>query len=363
LDELTTELAELKALVASIAPVNKALSGHEDSVVQQYVSIRRRFDYAAFAVALYASFEKFVENLATAFICLESRRVQYAALPQKLTDKHLTGTAELLWRRRIGEGRYTGMSELGAIKNLFECLNGTNPYTLNEAVVIAHDANLRAKEVDAVFGAIGIDQVCDRVRRGDALLDWYCTAMGLDTPPQDGVKRTVIEERLKDIVERRNQVAHRGGNPLDLLGVDAMNDAIGFIEAFSRSIFALAVGRYLEAHHATSAKRVELALRQGDGPFKSGTIVVVEKPAQRLFVGQPVFVVVESIGARWGRIQTLQIDDDDVQEAEPDSVGPQGIGVGLSFKYPKNAEVKLVALTADDDAVWSPLPVAAAPAA
>ena len=59
LDELVSELAELKALVESIEPVNRALGSHEDTVVQRYVSVRRRFDYAAFAVALYASFEKF----------------------------------------------------------------------------------------------------------------------------------------------------------------------------------------------------------------------------------------------------------------------------------------------------------------
>lgn len=363
LDELTTEMAELKALVASIERVNSALAGHPDSVVQQYVSIRRRFDYAAFVVALYASFEKFVENLVSAYIRLESRRVQYAALPQKLTDKHLAGTAELLWRGRLGEGRYVGMSELGVVKNLFECLSGATPYTLNEAVVIAHDANLRAGEVDAVFGALGIEKICDRACRADAMMAWYCAAQGLDVPPQDGVKRTVIEERLKDIVERRNQVAHRGGNPGERLGVAAMNDAIAFIESLSMSLFGLVVGRYLETHHAASPNRIELVLRQGDGPFKNRTIVVVEKPAQQLFVGQPVFVVLESTGARWGRIQSLKNDDIEVKAIDPSTAAPKGIGLGLDFRYPKNTDVKLVALTSEDDVVWSPPPAAAAPAA
>ncbi|MFY0576666.1 HEPN domain-containing protein [Cystobacter fuscus] len=162
------------------------------------------------------------------------------------------------------------MSELGVVKNLFECLSGTTPYVLNEAVVIAHDANLRAGEVDAAFGAVGIEKICDRACRADAMVDWYCAAQGLDTVPQDGVKRTVIEERLKDIVERRNQVAHRGGNPVDLLGSAAMSDAVAFIESFSRSIFGLVVGRYLEAHHNASANRIELALRAGTGPSRTG---------------------------------------------------------------------------------------------
>lgn len=354
LDELITELAELKALVASIDPVNAALVGHKDTVVQQYVSIRRRFDYAAFVVALYASFEKFVENLITAYVRLEAGRVDYAALPKKLTDKHLAGTAELLWRGRRGDSRYVGLSELGVVKNLFECLSGAKPYELNEAVVIAHDANLRAGEVDALFGAVGIEQICERACRADAVVAWYCTAQGLDTPPQDGVKRTVLEERLKDIVERRNQVAHRGGNPMNLLGGADMREAVAFIESLAMSIFGLVVGRYLETRHdAASHGHVKLALRDGDGPLKGGTVVVVDKPAQRLFVGQPVFVLVESNGARWGRIQTLRVDDADVQELAANANAPTGVGVGLDFKFPKNSSAKLVALAADDPLIWS----------
>jgi hypothetical protein len=353
LDELITELGELKALVASIDPVNAALVGHKDTVVQRYVSIRRRFDYAAFIVALYASFEKFVENLITGYVRLEAGRIDYAKLPERLTEKHLAGTAELLWRRRLGEGRYVGMNALGVVKNLFECLNGTRPYALNEAVVTAHDANLRVDQVDALFGAVGIEKICDRACCADAIIDWYKKAKGLDTLPQDRVERTVIEERLKEIVDRRNEVAHRGGNPLDLLGGTAMEDAVEFVESLATSIFALVVGRYLGAHHSASPGRIELALRDGDGPYKSRTVVVVDKPAQRLFVGQPVFVLLD-FGARWGRIQSLRVEDDDVQELTVNASAPKGVGLRLPFKFPGNAGAKLVALATEDDNVWSP---------
>lgn len=356
------EMAELKALVESIGPVNRALAGHKDAVVQRYISIRRRFDYAAFAVALYASFEKFVENLITEYVRLEARRVDYAALPQKLTEKHLRQTAELLSRGHFGKGRYVHMTAEGAVRNLFECLSGAKPYSLNEAVLIAHEANLRAAEVDTAFGVIGIEKICDGACRAEGMVAWYCAAKELDAPPREGVTRTVIEERLKDIVERRNQVAHRGGNPDDLLGGEAMNEALGFIESLATSIFGLVVGRYLETHYATSAGRIELALRAGDGPHRGRTVVIVDKPAARLFVGQPVFVVLESKGARWGRIQSLRVDNTEVRELEADATSPTGVGVRLDFKYPKSANTKLVALAADDEVVWSPLNVASAPA-
>lgn len=360
LDEFTKELDDLDALVASIAPVNAALAEHKDSLVQRYVLVRRRFDYAAFAVALYASLEKFVEDLVAAYVHLESRRLRYVELPPTLVKNHLSRTAEMLRRGRIGEGRYVGLTELEVVKNLFDCLNGVETYTLNKAAVVAHDGNLRVNDINLLFAAIGIENVCDRIRRADTLQDWYCKAKELDKAPKEGVPATLIEERIKDLVVRRNQIAHGGGSPSDLLGPDEMRDAVDFIRAFAKSVFAMVVGSYLKNQHAASPGRVELVQQKGDGPFEKRTTVVVKKPVQRLFVGQPVFVTTDSAGARWGRIQNLQIDDSDMQVVLPDADAPLGIGVKLDFKCPKGAT--LVALEADDDVVWSPLEPMNAPA-
>jgi hypothetical protein len=208
LEEFTRELDELEALVASITPVNEALAELKNSVVRKYVSVRRRFDYAAFAVALYASFEKFIEASIAEYAQFESRRLHYSELPQKLVKKHLLQTAEMLSRGRIGKGRYVGLTELEVVKNLFECLNGVRPYSLNKAAVIAHDVNLRVNEIDSLFAAVGIENVCDRVRRADPLLNWYRRTKDLDVEPPAGVPATLIEERIKDIVDRRNEIAH-----------------------------------------------------------------------------------------------------------------------------------------------------------
>ncbi|MDR1487586.1 MAG: hypothetical protein LBT62_06320 [Deltaproteobacteria bacterium] len=351
LDELTGELTELNTLVKSIGPVNHALEGHEDTMVRQYLSIRRRFDYAAFVVALYSSFEKFVENLITEYVHLETRRLQYTELPQKLLKKHLARTAEMLSRGRIGEGRYVGLTEIDVVKNLFECLNGRQPYTLNKAAVVAHDRNLRISEIDELFAAVGVEQICTRVRRADALAEWYRDVNALPSAPRDGVPTATIEERVKDLVECRNQIAHGRGTPDELPGVEKMEEAVGFIQALARSIFAITVGQYLRDHHVG----IHLEQRQGDGPYQKGTVVIIDPPAHRIFRGRPIFALGKTIGARCGRIQSLRVDGADIQEMEANASAPNGVGVGLDFKYPNGADVKLVALQGDDDMVWSPL--------
>lgn len=352
LDELNHDLDELKTFVASIGAASGALMGLDQAAARQVVSIRRRFDNAAFTVALYSSFEKYVDTLAATFASLEARRVPYFELPSKLQNKHLQRSADLLSRGRLGEGRFAHLSIVGVVENLFNCLKGHTPYALNEAAVVWHDANLRAGEVDTVFADIGIDQICTQACRGDALKEWHAATQMLTVAPLEDVPRTVIDERLSDLVERRNQITHRGGNPDNLLGADAMNEAIAFINALSNDIFATVVGCYLKHHYDGSPNSSMLEQLPNNGPFRNGTIVVVGTPSVRLFVGQPIYANKSSGAARWGRIQSLKMNDADIDHVEAGTSAPQGVGVGLDFKCSRGSP--LVVLSVEDDLIWAP---------
>jgi hypothetical protein len=352
LDELETELAELKAFVASIANVNETFSAHQDVKVRRFSALRRRFDNAAFVVALYASFESYIEKLATAFAVLETQRLPYADLPQRLAAKHLQRSADLLARGRLGEGRHAGLTHAGVVANLHGCLSGAIPYVLNNAAVVWHDTNFRVKEVDEMFQPLGIEAICTQIRRGDFLTRWYITVQGLSASPNDGVPATVIEERLNDIVQRRNAVAHRGGNPGDLLGVADMDEAIDFISAISKDFFAVVVGNYLNARHPPTSGTTRLTLVPGDGPYMDGKVVVVSPPGISLSVGQAAFVIKGSGSARWGRITSMRLDNTNLQTFMVGTPAPKGIGIGLDFSCPQVAAV--VVLSEDDDLVWAP---------
>lgn len=352
LDELKRELDELTDFVASIAHMNEVLATNADLSVRRLASLRRRFDNAAFVVALYASFESYIEQLTAALASLEAQRLPYADLPQKLVTKHLQRSADLLARGRLGEGRHAGITPAGVVANLHNCLNGVTPYALNTAAVVWHDSNLRAKDVDEMFSFVGIDNMCVHVRRGDALIQWHMAVQGLPAAPADGVPGTVIEERLNDLVERRNRVAHRGGNPEDLFGVADMNEAISFISALSTDIFSMVVSRYLEARHGPDSVAIRLAQVAGDGPYRNGTVIVVTQPTITLSVGQPIFAIRSSGAARWGRIQTLRLNNADHETIPVGTPAPEGIGVKLDFACSPNSTA--VVLLAEDDLVWAP---------
>lgn len=351
LDELNQELNELRKFVLSLSYVRDALNSQESPAIRSLVALRRRFDSAAFVVALYASFEKYIEELVAALAILEAKRLPYTELPQKLISKHLQRSAELLSRGRLGEGRHAGLTPSGVVTNLYNCLHGVIPYALNTTAVVWHDANLRCKDVDEMFLSLGIEHICMHVRKGDALIAWHMGVQGLHVAPAEGVPSTVIEERLNDLVERRNQVAHRGGNPEDLLGAEDMNEAIEFISALAADIFSIAAGNYLEAHHGDNPVATKLTLVPEDGPYKQGKVVIVLPPATPLSVGQPVFILKPSGAARWGRIQGLQLDGSDHKTIQ---AGAAETSIGVSLDFACSANSVPIVLPVEDDLIWAP---------
>ena len=346
LDEVIRDLGELRSLISSIDPVNRVLASNEDSVVRDFPSIRRRFDYAAFAVALYASFERFSEELVVSYARLLAQRIQYSQLPSKLRKKHMDRSADLL-RRRLGEGRYADIREVDLIKNLYECLTDQEPYVLNPAAVAAHDVNLRKEELNNLFSSVGLENICDVVSQSDPLLEWYALSHLDGKSSGDSVPGSTIEQRLKDVIERRNQVAHRGGSPTELLGQSGMSDAVSFIEAFVTSIFSVVVGSHL-AYYVTAGTAQRLTVTEG--PFKNESVVVVKRPSHSLRVRQPAFVL-SSAGARWGRVVTLKLNDEPVDTVDHLNSGGD---VGIEFDFRVGRNIPLYVLEREDDAIWGP---------
>ncbi len=128
-----------------------------------------------------------------------------------------------------------------------------------------------------------------------------------------------------------------------------MTELVNFIEALASAIFALTAASYLRARYILSGEAARLQLREG--PYKNGTVVVVEKPTRRLYAGQPIFALIESAGARWGRILDIRLNDISTAAVD-ETAATDEIGLSVSFKCPKGVE--LYVLGDDDEVAWSP---------
>lgn len=343
-DALERDIAEMRAMASAIKPTSDILAESRHPHVRFYLSVRRRFDYSALIVALYASFERFVEDMLISYVKVIAKQNSYASLPRKLTNKHLRKSAELLTKVDIDQVRYPGVTSFQLIENLFRCLSGNSPYDLNHIVVAAHDRNIRYDELGKLLGLVDLSH--ESVRQAQPLIDWYYDDQKMTGERPDSVPRAVVSQRLDNFVERRNDVAHRGGSPSDMLGIEEMQGLVEFVFALAHSIFTLFVSHYLRKRHVGAADCERLRLVEG--PYKEQRIWVVERPLSRLHVKQPAFALSSTFLVRWGRVQNLQINGVDHISVEPGGTEP--VGVRLDFPVPSNAEVYV--LGAEDESIW-----------
>lgn len=345
IEQLLGELRDARALIESIVPVNSALSVQANGAIQKYLHVRRRFDYAALVVALYASYEKFIEDIVAAYARVKSRGKLYSELPQKLIEKHCRKSTEIVSRGSLGKGRYVGLTDFSVIHNLYHCMSGSGTYQLNEAAIVAHESNLRYFETLSLVGNLGIDDLCNKVRHTDSLLSWF-TRASASAAYVDNVPLETVLNRLEDLVERRNQVTHRGGSPDNILGPDEMRDLVDFVEAVCRGVYEVVVRDYLESEYLVPKKATELIVKEG--PYSNNTVVVVENPNVGVRIGHPVFCVAGVSRVYIGSVRGLQVNEIDVDIV--DDPGVDEIGIKVDFKIPRSC--KLFKLEIADDLLW-----------
>jgi hypothetical protein len=186
----------------------------------------------------------------------------------------------------------------------------------------------------------------ESVRQAQPIIDWYYKDQEMTGPIPASVPVIVVKQRLDDLVERRNDIAHRGGNPSNRLGVEEMQDLVEFVFALANSIFTVFVTHYLRRRHVGGIECERLTLVRG--PFKNKSVWVVQPPLSRLHVRQPIFALSSAFLARWGRVEGLQIGGKELDFVNPGA--SESVGIKLDFPAPETAEVYI--LNTEDETIW-----------
>ena len=347
-EELLKLLRDIDAFVESIGLVerigrNPSVNADDNSAMLRSLNVRKRFDYAAFIISLYACMERYVEDLVWAYARHQSGRTKYVELPETLQHRNVQRSGELLAKHRLGEGRFERLEPARVVANLHGCLSGTGGYQLTREAIIYHEKNLRPDVLQGLFKGIGVENVHTRARSVDVFESWYRGAKKLDSLPEGGISNEVIRRRLEDLVERRNQVAHGGALSDDLESVEQMSERIRFVEAYCNALFVVTVACTLKSVDTIQVKGVRRMQKLGPN------VVVATTPPCRLYVGQPIYGTRAQEVDRLGVIEEIRLDEKPVESLES---GSGAVEVGLKVGFPIARETRLHVLANPDDAVW-----------
>lgn len=275
--------------------------------------------YNAIIISLYGNFERYVDDLLTAYVCcLGTEYTQYDSLPDGLREKHIKKAADYL----ANEQRYKSMalSKESVIAQLFNCLVENKTDSLPKEFFIRHGGNLKTDELISLFSSFGFNNVDGYLKNTKSFRDFQRFAE-LDNPDE-------WKEILDDLVAQRNQVAHgRVENRVALS--DLSSRYIPVLNAICKSLIEIIVEKVLSELFAQE-KLVEL------NPIIqvwNKKIVGINVGDKRFFVGERL-VAMSTKNHFWeATVITIESNHKKVQKTRASNVN---IAIELSIEVKEN---------------------------
>ncbi|MFA1541653.1 HEPN domain-containing protein [Actinomadura monticuli] len=296
---------------------------------ERQTSDQRRFAYIGCISAMYASFENFAERVALRF------SEMLLADPTNLSSEQLftlrrryVRNASVLLGQSLGVGRYREVKELDVVKSLASCLDeSSSSFDIRLELIALHNSNLRWDSLCELF-VWAVSDLQDKIRRSDAVESWA----SLTNNTSKSTLMGVLKSELDDLVERRNEVAHRA-IPDEIQSYERLLAKVDFLEAISLGLVASLAGLLVEASIRNGES---IPLGVPSEYFRNKRIVVIPSLAFSISEGDCV-VMSGSRSTRWGRILEIQLADERVAHA------PAGVeaGLRLDFEVRRGADLQL----------------------
>ncbi|MCE7008275.1 hypothetical protein LWC34_36490 [Kibdelosporangium philippinense] len=285
---------------------------------ERQTSDQRRFAYIGCISALYASFENFAERVAFRFSqMLLADAANLSAEQMSSLRRRYVRNASALLGQSLGVGRYSEVTELDVAKSLSSCLDdSTSSFDLRLELVALHGSNLRWDALAELF-LWAIPDVQSKIRRSDAVKTWMSSINETDS-----ALTAVLKNELDDLVERRNEVAHRA-IPDEILSYERLLAKVDYVRAISLGLVASLAGLVVEAS-IKNGQSVSLGVPKEY--YKKNRIVVFS--ALESLVSEGDFILAPAGNStRWGRVLEIQVSDQRVEQA------PAGVEVGLLLDF------------------------------
>jgi hypothetical protein len=273
-----------------------------------------RLGYLVTVVFTYAAFERFVRDL----IVMIAKSMTaicggYERLPVAVRENHLRLTLKVASlnadRSGADESSLTTM-----LTRLLACLEGVEPFELNDEVFADHQANFRTGVLRDALRRVGVDVAEGRTTPEiDERLAHELNGLYARTA-------TVID----DLADRRNQAAH--GDEVELLDRPTLHAVISVVRSYADALAEDSfchLARLAVEHHGAEIGSVDHTWSHPDTGERTVCRVV---PAQAVAVEQRIILLGQH--PRLATVRSIQLENASVDTAGPSDLH-HGIDLGI----------------------------------
>ncbi len=266
---------------------------------------RRIFEYKAAIISLYGLLEKYIEAWIKEYLESLCRLVpNYKEIDEIIKNKHFEFSLKLI-NTIINQERakYEGLEKEEVLEKLNNCIAiGTN-YKINTEAFVLLSGNLKHEKIVELFKNININLNNELVKN-----ETLNQEIGLSKDQIAHKEKDVLYNKINDLVDRRNQIAH-GSEILDILGISRLEPYIQFLEVYCQAIFEALFENLIKQESKHTFQKIEKIIK-----VYCNKILAFEIENYTVEVGD--MLIIETQESRFFKkpILTIQLDSKEYQE-------------------------------------------------
>ena len=299
------------------------------------------YDHYASVGRLYAAFERYVNELVRAYVgMLPSLYRTLGDLPETIATNHRIGIGQIL--QKIGTRKsYRNIDETTAIRALSSGQSDGSGYTLIPEAFLVEKLNYRMDVIGPIFSSLDIEQCAFRVEAHPMVRELIENTIG---------QSTTAASELERFIRYRNDAAH--DVPEEILSHDEVMKLRGLIIAIGTALADIVRKKVLQRH--VDIGNTRSIGKVTESHYKGSVIVLVLEAEERLAI-KDLLCISDERSVRIGEILSIQENSSDVEYVEG-KLG-QEIGLKLSIKCLKGADVRVLSLPSREDPAAPIVPV------
>ena len=344
LETFLETIKEIKSLINGIFIEEEFISQvncmHSESL-NKYVKSKKDFirkkkvyDYKSIVVSLYGALEHFINQLIEEHILnINSIVPSYENLDKTLKSEHFRLSIQLI--NTIIDSRYAKYSHLekeDVLKKLNECVTNPLNYMLNKDAFLPSSGNLKhAKVMDAlkIFDININSSIKNQQEFSDYLKEKYDKSYS-------NVEDSIIYEKIDDLVNRRNEIAH-DSHIQDILQPIMYDDYITLLVHYCKSIDAIIKAKEYEYTINHKCFKIDNII----DVFNSSVLAFnIPNNEYNLKVGNFLYIHTAQNAYQKKIIKTIQINSKNKEKIT--NFANENIAIGVNKTIKKNAQFYLL---------------------
>jgi RiboL-PSP-HEPN len=268
---------------------------------------RKIFEYKASIISLYGLLEKYIEIWVKEYLeSLSCVIPDYNNIDKKIRDNHFELSLKLVNIILHRENpKYQHLTKEKILANLNQCIVNPSNYMFNADAFTIPSGNLKHKQIVRIFELINVN-LNEALKKNATIIQHIQNEQQITNLAN--LETDVLYNKINDLVERRNQIAH-GSEVLEILGISELKSYIHFLEKYCQAIFEVLSENFIRQESIYSFQKIERIIE-----VIANRILVFEIENFAIKVGD-IIIVETADGAFYKKhILTIQLDNNPYNE-------------------------------------------------